>query len=366
MKVIEYFEMKPDADPKTIKLTSYAKSAGCAAKIPPGSLDKILSLLPKSDDENLLVGTETSDDAAVYKINEKTAFVHTLDFFPPVVDEPYIFGQIAATNAMSDIYAMGAEVVCALNIVGFPSCLGLGVLEEILKGGADKVKEAGGSIAGGHSINIDNIIYGLSVTGIVDPNKITKNYGAQAGDILILTKKLGTGIINTAIKAGLADNESRDEAVKSMTQLNMYAKKAADNIKIHACTDITGFSLAGHLREMATASNVSIYVDSKTLPIMKGAWDYASMGLVPEGTYRNREFIAKDVAFTSAPQKDACLNSSTLSDIIFDPQTSGGLLFSVSKNDKKALLESLGNNGITGYTIGRVEKKEQKYIYIID
>ncbi|MCR5290143.1 MAG: selenide, water dikinase SelD [Treponema sp.] len=354
--------MKPDADPNTIQLTSFAKAAGCAAKLSPKVLSQLLSKLPPNTDKALIVGTETSDDAAVYKLTEDIAIVQTVDFFPPVVDSPYVYGQIAATNAISDVYAMGGEPLTALNITAFPSCLGPAVLGEILRGGADKVHEAGASIVGGHSINSEEPIYGLAVTGIIHPQKIRKNQGARPGDILILTKPIGTGLVNTAVKAQMAEPESAQQAIASMSTLNRAAKRVFDNYEIHACTDITGFSLAGHCREMATASSVSIEIDAAKLPLLPEVATYAAQGLVPQGTYRNREFVGNDITFAS--------DNSILSDIIFDPQTSGGLLVSVDEKDVQNILRDLGTYNKTGIgtpfaVIGRVTAYDGISIHII-
>jgi selenide,water dikinase len=354
--------MKSDADPKTVKLTHYAKAAGCAAKIGPGILSDILAGLPPNTDPALIVGTETSDDAAVYKLTDTIAIVQTIDFFPPVVDDPYTFGQIAAANALSDIYAMGGEPITALNVVAFPNCLGIPVLEEILRGGADKVHEAGASVAGGHSINDEEPKYGLSVTGIIDPNKIRKNVGALPGDILILTKPIGTGLINTAVKAEMAGREAETKAINSMRTLNKAAKRVLDKFSVHACTDVTGFSLAGHGREMATASNVTLEFDFNAIPLLPDAVSYASEGLVPAGTYRNREFGEKDTDFL--------IPDDTLSDIMFDPQTSGGLLVSVQEKDVPAILSAFADYnsgagiGTPFAAVGRVREFCGKHIVV--
>lgn len=348
--------MKPDLSAKDVKLTQLSKSAGCAAKLEPGVLSRILDRLPKNIDENLIIGTETSDDAAVYKLTEDLAFVQTLDFFPPMVDEPYIFGQIAAANALSDIYAMGGNPVMALNIVAFPSCLGEEILGEILRGGADKVTEAGASIAGGHSINDEEPKYGLSVTGIINPKRILRNYGAQSGDVLILTKPLGCGLINTAVKAGMASFKASKEAVKSMTTLNKKAKEVFDLFEIHACTDVTGFGLAGHALEMATASGVSFEIDTKKLPVLLEALEYAKMGLVPEGTYRNFKFVETKVEFKSISEEYI--------DLVCDPQTSGGLLISVAKEHSQEIVKKLQQvmPDMKLGIIGNVVDKKTKYL----
>ena len=224
-----------------VKLTQMTKTAGWAAKIGPETLAQVLSKIPKFKNDKLIVGLETSDDAAVYKINDEIAMIQTVDFFTPVVDEPFLFGQIAAANSLSDIYAMGGEPALALNIIGFPNCLNPDIMAEILKGGASKVMEAGATLAGGHSIEDDEPKYGLCVTGFIHPEKVWKNYGAKPGDILILTKPLGTGIINTAIKAGIASNEVKEKAVKVMTSLNKKAKEVFQKYPISSCTDVTGF-----------------------------------------------------------------------------------------------------------------------------
>ena len=244
-----------------VRLTQMTKSSGWAAKVGPDRLAQVLCHLPKMFDENLLVGIETSDDAAVYKINDELAMIQTLDFFTPVVDNPYTFGQIAAANSLSDVYAMGGEPKLAMNIVCFPNCLDQSVLVDILKGGYDKVKEAGAIIVGGHTVEDDEPKYGLSVTGFVHPSKILTNNNAKHGDVLVLTKPLGTGIINTAIKGELVDKEAYEEAVFVMSTLNKYAKEAMDEVEgINSVTDITGFGLLGHALEMARGSNVSIKI----------------------------------------------------------------------------------------------------------
>lgn len=252
------------------KLTQLTKTSGWAAKIGPDILAQVLCHLPKNQDDRLIVGLETSDDAAVYKINESMAIIQTLDFFTPVVDDPYTFGQIAATNSLSDIYAMGGDPKLAMNIVCFPDCLDPKVLAEILKGGQSKVTEAGAILVGGHSVSDDEPKYGLSVTGFVHPDRVLTNNNAMLGDILVLTKPLGLGIINTAIKGELVDKESYDEAVKVMTTLNKFGKDAIDKVGgANSVTDITGFGLLGHALEMAEGSSVSIRIFHKNIPFIK-------------------------------------------------------------------------------------------------
>lgn len=348
--------MIPDEE---VRLTAMAHSAGCAAKIGPGTLAGILEKLPHFEDPNLMVGIETSDDGAIYRISEELAMIQTLDFFPPMVDDPYIFGQVAAANALSDIYAMGGEPKVALNIVAWPNCVNPKFLGEILRGGADKVKEAGAVLAGGHSIQDDVPKYGLSVTGFVHPDKIWKNCGARPGDVLLLTKPLGTGIINTAVKAELASEEARREVIRVMTTLNKKAKQIIERYEIHSCTDVTGFGLAGHSVEMADGSGVTLVIHTAKLPVQKAAFEYAGMGLVPEGAYRNRSFAGDRVDTGSVEE---CVQ-----DIFFDPQTSGGLLISAAPDTAEKILDEFAQAGMdTEYAaIGFVTEREKASIRLI-
>ena len=253
----------------------FCKGGGCTAKLGAGILSRVLEHLPRGpEDVNLLVGYDSKDDAAVYKVSDDIAFVQTLDFFPPMVDDPYTFGKIAATNALSDIYAMGGEVKTALNIVCFPEKMDLNILGEIMRGGAEKVIEAGGTLAGGHSIADSDIKYGLSVTGLVNPNKIYTNNGAKPGDALILTKRLGVGIICTANRVGEASSEVMEAVTDSMTTLNKYAAECCRNFEIHACTDVTGFSFLGHLHEMMDGQ-LSCHIHSKQVPVFEEALRHA-------------------------------------------------------------------------------------------
>lgn len=341
-----------------IRLTQMTKSSGWAAKIGPETLAQVLCKLPKIKNENLLVGFEMSDDAAIYKVNDELALIQTVDFFTPVVDDPYLFGQIAAANSLSDVYAMGGEPKLALNIIGFPSCLENNVMTEILKGGLDKVIEAGATLAGGHSIEDDEPKYGLCVTGFVDPNKIFKNQGAKPGDILILTKPLGLGIINTAIKAGLATENAYKKAVKTMTLLNKNAKDACNDVEISSCTDITGFGLIGHSFEMAENSNVSFQIFIDKVPIIEESLEYAEMGLVPAGAYKNKEYFGDSINMESVPEH--------LQDILFDPQTSGGLLIALNETNKAKILENLNKlqPEVEFAVIGKVIKEEEKRIIL--
>lgn len=304
----------------------------------------------------LLVGTETADDAAVYRISEELAMIQTVDFFTPVVDDPYLFGQIAAANALSDVYAMGGEPKVALNLAAFPDCLDIEILGEILQGGADKVMEAGAVLAGGHTISDNEPKYGLCVSGFVNPKSMWKNYGAQPGDILVLTKPLGTGIISTAIKGELASEQEIDTAVKTMAALNKYARDIAAGFEIHSCTDITGFGLAGHAMEMAKGSEMTLILHTGKLPVLPGVQEYAQMGLIPAGAYRNREYLEADVLSEIA--------GTWQEDLVYDPQTSGGLLLAVKKEEAVQLMGRLAEFDLPGMAIGEVTSKQEKYLIL--
>ncbi len=282
--------------------------------------------------------------------------IQTLDFFTPVVDDPYLFGQIAAANALSDVYAMGGVPKLALNIVCFPNCLDVEILGEILRGGADKVKEAGAVLAGGHSVQDDEPKYGLSVTGFVHPDKVYKNSGCRPGDVLILTKQIGSGVVNTAVEAQMASQEAAQESAGVMASLNRKAREAAAAYTVHACTDVTGFGLLGHCAEMAKAGNVTLDISVGDVAYLKGAKDYARMGLVPAGAYRNREFVQPDL-------DDGNIEEVYL-DLLCDPQTSGGLLFSVPEAEAAGLLSDLRGRKIETEVsvIGRVLEKQEKLI----
>lgn len=315
--------------------------------------------LPKFADEDLLVGVATSDDAAVYRVNDTLALIQTVDFFTPVVDDPYLFGQIAAANSLSDVYAMGGVPKLALNLVGFPGCLDPSVLGEIMAGGADKVREAGAILIGGHSIQNDEPLYGLSVTGYVHPDRIWKNFGARPGDGLILTKQLGSGVVNTAVKGDLASERAQREAVDVMRSLNRKAKEALEGLAIHACTDVTGFGLIGHAEEMAEASGVTLVLEGGSIPLIAEAEDYAAMGLVPAGAYRNRGYYA--------PQADLGTTPEPLADLLFDPQTSGGLLVSVDSADAQRAMDRLAEAGLDtrAALIGYAAEKSDKLIRLV-
>lgn len=310
----------------------------------PEVLSSILSDLPKKIDENLLVGADTSDDAAVYRITEELAIIFTVDFFTPMVDDPYQFGQIAASNALSDVYAMGGKPLLALNIFCLPNCLPPETSFQIMRGGADKVLEAGAIIGGGHTVQDEEPKYGLAVVGLVHPDRVLSNAGARPGDVLVLTKPLGTGIINTAFKGGLAEKEVYQAAVKNMTALNKDAAECLKEAGISACTDITGFGFLGHAAEMARASKVSLQIYAQELPILPGALDFARMGLIPAGAYDNRRFLQNDVVFAAGVNQE-------LQDILFDPQTSGGLLIPVKPEKAGLLVESMHKNGVSNAVV---------------
>ena len=302
---------------------------------------RILRKIPAVVDERLLVGIESADDAGVYLLSEDTALVQTADFFTPVVDDPYLYGQIAAANALSDIYAMGGRPLTALNIICYPTACGeLETLEKILLGGADKIKEAGALLIGGHSVEDKEPKYGLAVTGVVHPARLITNRGARDGDLLVLTKRLGTGIITTALKAELAPQEVVEEASREMATLNRSAAEAMHEVGVSACTDITGFGLLGHALAMARASRVRFAIEAGALPLLPAAADLAAAGLIPAGAYANRDYVAPHVAFApGVPQ--------VLQDLLYDPQTSGGLLIAVPQSRCNALLGALKERGVS-------------------
>ncbi len=331
-----------------VRLTDYVTSGGCACKIGPHILECVLKAVTPVTNEHVLADMTGADDAGVYKISDRLALVQTLDFFTPVVNDPTLFGKIAAANALSDVYAMGGIPLTAMNIVGFPVPLvEQGVLTDVLNGAASIVSESGAAIVGGHSIENKEPIFGMSITGQVNPNEIWKNKGARVGDVLVLTKRIGTGIMNNALKADLFPTGTA-QAVASMSTLNRVAAEVAHNFTIHACTDVTGFSLMGHSVEMASASNVTIHIKTYDIPLFDDVIDAARMGLVPAASYGNRKAIT-DV------QVDKILDS-VWTDILFDPQTSGGLLFSVPAAEGPDLVKALHDVGVEGAAIvGAVE-----------
>jgi selenide,water dikinase len=350
------------SDVKTVRLTETVKAGGCASKLSPAILDKVLGKLPRQSDPNVLVGFDHADDAGVYQIGPSTALVQTVDFFTPMVDDPYTFGQIAATNALSDVYAMGGRPITALAHVCFPASGDLDVLEQIMAGGLSKMKEAGCSVVGGHSVRDEETKFGYSVTGLIDPNQVLTNGGARPGDRLLFTKALGTGVISTAIKKGVAKQSWIDAAVTSMTTLNKVAAEVivgrgappddrrlttGDSFTVHAMTDVTGFGLIAHAREMALASNVSLRLRAHRIPLLEGALDCVRAGHIPGGLKANREFAECVVSWGEGIPDD-------LKTMLFDPQTAGGLLISVAAEDSIELIRALNAAGVRALEIGEV------------
>lgn len=311
-------------------------------------------------DANVIVGLERADDAGVYKISDDLALIQTVDFFTPIVDDPYSFGQIAAANALSDVYAMGGVPKTAMNLVAFPvKDMEIGILRRIIQGGLDKLTEAGVVLIGGHSIEDRELKYGLSVTGTVHPQRVLTKNGLRANDRLVLTKPLGTGIVNTAIKAGMAPPELVEQVTRLMAALNRTAGEVMARFDVHACTDVTGFGLLGHLAEMVSGSGLGVHIDSRKVPVMVEALTYASMGLIPAGAYRNREFREPMVVFAEAVERSR-------QDALFDPQTSGGLLISVSGTQAGDLVKALGDAGVgDSAEIGAVLTGPEEKIWVV-
>lgn len=333
----------------------FCKGGGCTAKLGPAVLSRVLSRIPKVKDENLIIGYDSSDDAAVYKLTENLAIVQTLDFFPPMVDDPYIFGQVAAANALSDVYAMGGEVKTALNIVCFPEAMDLNVLGQILLGGSEKVREAGGVLAGGHSIADSDVKYGLSVTGVIHPERIFANNRCEAGDVLLLTKPLGTGIVCTADRLGAASEGAVDLAVKSMTTLNKYASEIIKKYRVHGCTDVTGFGFLVHLCEMLT-HRFSAHIDASAIPYIPECPEYVEEFYLTAAGQRNRNHVEKQVEFVNC--------SFAIEEILFDAQTSGGLLVSMPPEDGETALKELKALGLPCNIVGCVTDREEKTIIV--
>ncbi len=303
---------------------------------------------------NLLVGLDSPDDAGVYKLDSQTALIQTLDFLTPITDSPYEFGQIAAANSLSDVYAMGGKPITVMNIVCFPSNdLDEDILSQTLEGGLDKIHESGAVLVGGHSVDDQEFKYGLSVTGIVHPDKVLVNAAARTGDAVILTKPVGTGIMSTAIKAKLATKENIKESVAVMSMLNKAAAEVMTQFSVNACTDVTGFGLAGHLLEMAKGSKKSITLYSKKVPVLKNVLDFANMGLIPAGAHKNRRF------FEELTRIDTSVDRVSV-DLMFDPQTSGGLLISLNEKDAKKCVEKMKINGLNAWIIGEITHEADK------
>lgn len=335
----------------------FCKGGGCTAKLGAGILSRVLERLPKFDkDPALLIGYDSKDDAAVYKLTDEVAVVQTLDFFPPMVDDPYTFGQIAATNALSDIWAMGGQVKTALNIVCFPEKSDLNILGEMMRGGAEKVAEAGGVLAGGHSIADSDVKYGLSVMGIVHPDHIYANNTPQTGDCLVLTKRLGVGILCTANRVGEASAEAMKAAITSMTTLNKYAAQCCRAYEVHACTDVTGFSFLGHLHEMMDGAH-SCRIEAGAVPVFSEALRHADEFLLTAAGQRNRNQTGRFVRFENVPF--------AMEEVLFDPQTSGGLLVALPKEQAAALVEDLRRGGAPAAVVGEVTDSEDIEIRVI-
>jgi selenide,water dikinase len=358
------------------KLTAMAKAAGCAAKLNPATLEAVLRKLPRQTNPSVLVGFETNDDAGVYLINEELALVQTVDFFTPIVDDPFLFGQIAAANALSDVYAMGGQPISALSLVGFPEHADPEILEQIILGGLSKMAEANCSVLGGHSIRTEDMLFGYAVTGTVHPQKIWRNVGAQPGDALIITKPLGTGVITTALKKDQATSQSLQAAVNAMTTLNRATtaalKELSENANIgsggeatpiHAVTDVTGFGVLGHAREMALGNpsrgieSTSFELDHSAFNYLPGAVEAAHAGHLSGGLKNNRTFVAECAAFAeNVPQE--------FRDLLFDPQTSGGLLVAIADDFAADSIAVLAHHGVEACQIGRVVAKRSPLLLV--
>jgi selenide, water dikinase len=331
------------------------RAGGCASKLPPGSLSRVLSALPKQVDSNLLVGFNTADDAGIYQISPDLALVQTVDFFTPLVDDPFTFGRIAATNALSDVYAMGGSPLTALALVCFPEGADLAILEEIMRGGLSQMEEAGCTVVGGHSVRDPEIKFGYAITGTVHPAKVFTNSGACPGDVLVLTKPIGTGVITTALKQGKAKSEWVETAIRSMTTLNRSAVQLImrNDFEVHSVTDVTGFGLAGHAREMALGSNITLQIETSSIPVMDGALEAIALGAVPGGLLTNRAFA--ECLITDSEGANIPENLRTL---LYDPQTSGGLLISVAKHQSASLERELKHLGLQAEIIGTVTEPQ--------
>ncbi len=341
------------------KLTANVKAGGCASKLSPKILDRALSNVPRVTNEHVLVGYDTADDAGIYDLTQESgkplALVQTVDFFTPIVDDPYTFGGIAAANALSDVYAMGGRPVSALSLVVFPAKGDIADLEAILKGGADKIHESGAVILGGHSISDDEIKFGYAVTGLIDPRRILTNAGALAGDVLVFTKRIGTGVISSALKQGIASDEDVQGSIEEMLTLNRAIADIISPLEVHGCTDVTGFGLLGHAREMALASDVTLQIHAGLIRFLPGAIEYSAAKAHSGGLRNNREFVESCVAVKTelAPEVEA---------LLYDPQTSGGLLLSLSEKDATDVLAKYDD----AYIIGRVIPRSDKPLEVLN
>jgi selenide,water dikinase len=339
-------------------LTHRVKAAGCAAKISASQLSDIVRALPQFASPQLLTSIDTFEDAAVYKLSESQALVQTIDFFPPVVDDPYTFGVIAATNALSDIYAMGGTPTLALNVLCFPVCdFPLAVASRIMEGGAHAVKQAGALIVGGHSIQSTDLIYGLCVSGFVHPDRILINCGARDGDAILLCKAIGTGVGLLGLKGEMLRDEAAAQLMRSLTQLNAGAATVAASCRVHACTDITGFGLIGHLHEMAKGSGLQATLKADRVPLLPEVRELASQGFVPAGAYANRTSYQQDVSISRHVDL-------AVADLLFDPQTSGGLLLALPAEDCQSVLSALSGLGYTAACIGEFHKGKKGQVEV--
>jgi selenide,water dikinase len=338
----------------TPRLTANTKAGGCASKLAPGLLDKILRSIPRSSDPNVLVGFDHNDDAGVYLLAPDLAIVQTIDFFTPMVDDPFTFGAIAAANALSDVYAMGGRPVSALSVLLCPANGDMDVVEAILRGGAEKMREAGAAILGGHSVNDEELKFGYAVTGVIHPDRVKANANARPGDILLFTKRLGTGVITTALKRGISEPSSVAEAIQSMLELNRAACEAMLPFEVHGCTDVTGFGLVAHAREMALASEATLEIETAALRFLPGALESVAYGAIPGGLNNNRSFAESCVEYVNTPQP-------AVTQLLYDPQTSGGLLLSMPESDAAGFQLSYPK----AYAIGRVTGRGAKPVRIV-
>lgn len=340
-----------------VKLTKLASCAGCGAKVGAGTLVKMLEGFRTHTDPRLIVGYDKSDDASVYVVSDDTAIVQTTDFFPPIVDDPFLYGQIAATNALSDVYAMGGAPKLALNIMCLADSMDDETVREILRGGYDKAYEAGAIITGGHTIHGAEPIYGLAVSGFVHPKRILTNSGAKPGDVLLLTKPLGVGVLTTAAKAGLVDEAVMQRIYRQMATLNKAARDIMVKYRVHSCTDVTGFALLGHSFEMAQGSGCTVHLRAADVPFHPEAWELADMGFLPAGAYRNREYAEAGVTVRNGVSR-------TMQDLLYDPQTSGGLLMAVAAEDADACLRELRDSIPAAAAVGYVTEKQDNWIIL--
>lgn len=360
---------------EAVRLTTTAKSAGCAAKLSPSILDAVLKRLPVQTDPNVIVGFETSDDAAVYRLTDDLAIVQTVDFFTPIVDDPALFGQVTAANSLSDVYAMGGRPISALTIVAFPTASPPEILEQILRGGLAKMTEAKCTVVGGHSIRDDELKFGYAVTGLIHPDRIWKNVGARPGDLLLFTKSIGTGVISTALKQGRAGPAWVAASTASMTRLNRDAAEALHEVDdaaesygnggtskfaspVHAVTDVTGFAVLGHAREMAIGSGVSLIIDHARIEYLTGAIEASRGGFFSGGMKNNREFVESCVEFKNSVTDEYRA-------LLFDPQTSGGLLVAIAPDATKSVLAAMERRRVPARIIGEVVEKRHPLIEII-